>query len=186
MHYIGVLLHKLYTAKSNKYAEINLIEKSASFRLSFFLQMECGRSHKKDEWGIPACIVWYLSETLLLVLLDFSLQLKMADWEVMNGQIYCPPAIFDRKFRVVIRCSLCLSASGMLGPESISLLGGSFSFFVWNLPMMIHQKPIFQIFEKSNMAAILTIINNNLQLKYRKVCADRNLWGRSFSFSTWN
>ena len=38
---------------------------------------------------------------------------------------FCPPAIFDRKFRVVIRCSLCVCASvclcvtGMRGLESI-------------------------------------------------------------------
>ena len=67
-----------------------------------------------------------------------------------------------------------------------NLLGRSFWFFAWNLPMMIQQKPIFQILEKSNMAAVMTIIIDNLQLKYRKVCAGRNLLGRSSSFSTWN
>ena len=35
--------------------------------------------------------------------------------------------------------------------------------------MMKQQKPIFQIFEKSSMASIVTIIIDNLQLKYRKV-----------------
>ena len=48
---------------------------------------------------------------------------------------------------------------------------------------MVQQKPIFQIFKKSNMAAVMAIIIDNLQLKYRKVCAGRNLWGRSLSFS---
>ena len=44
----------------------------------------------------------------------------------------------------------------------------------------MQQKPIFQIFKKFNMAAVMAIIIDNLQLKYRKVCAGMNLWGRSF------
>ena len=67
-----------------------------------------------------------------------------------------------------------------------NLLGRSFSFSTWNLPIMMQQKPIFQIQKKSNTAAVIAIIIDNLQIKYRKVCAGRNLWGRSFSFSTWN
>ena len=47
----------------------------------------------------------------------------------------------------------------------------------------MQQKPTFEIFKKSNMVAVMTIIIYNLQLKYRKVCAGRNLRGRSFSFS---
>ena len=48
---------------------------------------------------------------------------------------------------------------------------------------MSQQKPIFQIFKKSNMAAVMAIIIDNLKLKYRKGCTVRNLWSGSFSFS---
>ena len=67
-----------------------------------------------------------------------------------------------------------------------NLLARSFSFSTWNLPIIVQQQPIFKIFKKSNMAAVITIIIGNLQLKYRKVCAGLNLLGRSFSFSTIN
>ena len=63
-----------------------------------------------------------------------------------------------------------------------NLQDGFLLFLAWKLPIIIQQKPIFQIFKKSNMAAIITIIMNNLQLKYRKVCAGWNLWGRFFIF----
>ena len=65
-------------------------------------------------------------------------------------------------------------------------IGQSFSFCTWNLPIIVQQKPIFKIQKKFNMAAVKAIIIDNLQLKYRKVCASRNLLGRCFSFSTWN
>ena len=58
-----------------------------------------------------------------------------------------------------------------------NLEGGSFYFFAWNLPIMIQHKPIFKIFEKYNMAAVMTIITDNLQLKYRKYGWDGN-YGR--------
>ena len=67
-----------------------------------------------------------------------------------------------------------------------NLLGRFFSFSTWNLPIIVQQKRIFKNFKKSNMATVMTIIIDNLKLNYRKVCAGRNLLGRSFSFSTWN
>ena len=106
---------------------------------------------------------------------------------------YCPPAIFYRKFRGVIRfpSSVRPSVPASVRPcvtscAARNLLGGSLWFFAWNLPIMVQQKPIFKIFKKSNMAAATAIIIDNFQLKYRKVCAGRNLWGRSFLFSTWS
>ena len=67
-----------------------------------------------------------------------------------------------------------------------NLWGRSFSFSTWSFPIIVQQKPIFQIFKKSNMAAIVAIIIDNLQLKYRKVCTGRNLGGWSFWFTTWS
>ena len=48
------------------------------------------------------------------------------------------------------------------------------------------QKHIYKIFKKSDMAAVMAIIFDNLKLKYRKVCAGWNIGGWSFSFSTWS
>ena len=46
-----------------------------------------------------------------------------------------------------------------------NLWGRSFSFTAWNLPIMVQQKLIFQIFKKFNMAAIR---GDNVLLKYWK------------------
>ena len=95
----------------------------------------------------------------------------------------CPPQFSIENFGGLSdspRPSVCPACVGR------NLWGGSFKFLAWNLPIHVRQRPIFKIFKKSNMAAIMAIIIYNLQLKYRKVCAGRNLLGRSFSFSTWN
>ena len=67
-----------------------------------------------------------------------------------------------------------------------NLWGGSFSFLHEIYLKCYNKKPIFQIFNKFNMAAVMAIIFNNLQLKYRKACGGRNPWVRSFSFSARN
>ena len=61
------------------------------------------------------------------------------------------------------RPCVCLFVTGC---AAWNLWGESFRFFAWNLPIMVQQKPQFQIFQKSNMAAVMAIIIDNLQLKY--------------------
>ena len=51
----------------------------------------------------------------------------------------------------------------------------SFSFSTWNFPIIVQQKSIFKNLKKSNMATVITIIIDNLKLKYRKVCLNRRL-----------
>ena len=73
---------------------------------------------------------------------------------------------------------LCVSVrNGMRGLESITRI-----FFIFCMKLTYDEttKTQFQIFEKSHMATVMTIIIDNLQLKYRKVCAGGNLLGRSF------
>ena len=71
----------------------------------------------------------------------------------------------------------------MRRPESVTQI---FFIFCMKLTYDDTTKTDISNLKKSNMAAVITKIIDNLQLKYRKVCAGWNQLGRSFSFFTWN
>ena len=116
---------------------------------------------------------------IIIALLFFSCMPKTCDY-------YCTTSILAC-FRRVIRfpssaIRLCVHNS-MRRSESMRRIWIIFCMkLTYNSATKIH----ISNFQKSNMDAIMVIIIDNLQLKYRKVYAGRNLWGRYFSFSAWS
>ena len=100
---------------------------------------------------------------------------KKYSWKFgKKSLILAPPTGMSTVFATRQFSIVCVCVTVCAGRN---LCGGSFSFFAWNLHIMVQQKPILKIFK---------IFIDNLQLKYRNVCVGKNLCHGSFPFSVWN
>ena len=94
-------------------------------------------------------VIWHCQERYVWKITPLWSQLEF----VCNSNDFSVFASWQ--FFMVSRCpSSGCAAEGHL-PH---IWGRSFSFFAWNLPIMVQQKPIFWIFKKSNMTTVMARI----------------------------